>query len=779
MKQSVIENFFGPNEPAAPMAELSWGALAARLSVISNGADPVQASRYRALAVYLKDQAVPGANLSIDQAKYYPKLLEKLFPLMSATSPAGQPVAWGLCPPLTPTLLYGTGFLFELLADVSGQGHLELYGAAANLMRQIAYSLILQRLYDFKIPATAEYFCRAKTGSTCRYLQIEVNTDFIEVSCVNQQLPELDFAGLYSQIQSGQFFAVLQKLLPLHEFMFSGVMGIQFRDAAVAVANARLKDISIDVKSRSLRDFSEVIEILHSVAADTSVDFDLLPFFKVNNRLVHSQSIAGSGIMHRIWEQSAGVSGQIQELAQAYASAPEFVFCPDLGQPAGQQQPDLELFRHNGVGGIALLPIYYHGEPVGMLCIHSGRGRKLDQGVLVLVAPVLEALGQLLYSIVQALSAELDRSVKERFTFIQPAVEWKFNEVAWQEMSAQLLEHAAMRKNQIVFNGLFPLYGAIDVRDSSIHRRSAVQEDLREYLGFVDDLLDELQRVPALANSPSLRQLRHKCRNWLKVSPADHQGTDIEFTIKEFLHSEVDQYLHYLCGQDTVAKGLVGPYMDRMQQKDQAFSRNSAELDDSMQRINDLIIWQLEADIAELQFQFPFYFEKFRTDGCEYDIYIGQAIAPERRFSEFHLRDLRLWQLHSMIKIGRLAGELAAELPKPLQTTQLIFVHNQPVDISFREDEKRFDVEGAYNIRYQMIKKRIDKIHILGTQHRLTQPGKVAIIYSHERDIKDYLPFIDYLKDDGQLLGETEHLLLEELQGVSGLRAVRLAFSKE
>ena len=101
----------------------------------------------------------------------------------------------------------------------------------------------------------------------------------------------------------------------------------------------------------------------------------------------------------------------------------------------------------------------------------------------------------------------------------------------------------------------------------------------------------------------------------------------------------------------------------------------------------------------------------------------------------------------------------------------LVFTVN-PLSISFRMDEKQFDVDGAYNIRYEIIKKRIDKAHIKGTDERLTVPGKIAIVYSQEKDAREYLKYIKYLQSKNQL-GKVEDLVLEDLQGVSGLKALR------
>jgi len=115
-----------------------------------------------------------------------------------------------------------------------------------------------------------------------------------------------------------------------------------------------------------------------------------------------------------------------------------------------------------------------------------------------------------------------------------------------------------------------------------------------------------------------------------------------------------------------------------------------------------------------------------------------------------------------------------SQMPGRLVTTQLIFVHSNPIDISFRKDERRFDVEGGYNIRYQVVKKRVDKVHIRNSNERLTQPGKIAVIYFNEKEAEEYLGYVKYLQQKGVLEDDLEHLELEELQGVSGLRAFRV-----
>jgi hypothetical protein len=99
--------------------------------------------------------------------------------------------------------------------------------------------------------------------------------------------------------------------------------------------------------------------------------------------------------------------------------------------------------------------------------------------------------------------------------------------------------------------------------------------------------------------------------------------------------------------------------------------------------------------------------------------------------------------------------------------------------IRFRFDEKRFDIDGAYNMRYEIVKKRIDKALIKGSDERLTQPGKIAIVYSQPREAQEYRDYIAYLQAAGELTEEVETLILEDLPGAQGLHALRVTVAMQ
>ena len=154
-------------------------------------------------------------------------------------------------------------------------------------------------------------------------------------------------------------------------------------------------------------------------------------------------------------------------------------------------------------------------------------------------------------------------------------------------------------------------------------------------------------------------------------------------------------------------------------------------------------------------------------------MYIGQSITKQHKYDSLYLYNLRLWQLQTTYEMENVAYNLRKNLDYDLRVASLILVHSNPLSIEFRMDEKQFDVDGAYNIRYEIIKKRIDKAHLKGTKERLTVPGKIAIVYSQDKDADEYLKYIKFLQSKNQL-GKVELLELEDLQGVSGLKAIRV-----
>ena len=66
-------------------------------------------------------------------------------------------------------------------------------------------------------------------------------------------------------------------------------------------------------------------------------------------------------------------------------------------------------------------------------------------------------------------------------------------------------------------------------------------------------------------------------------------------------------------------------------------------------------------------------------------------------------------------------------------------------------------------------------MHLKNSNQRLTQPGKIAIVCFNEQDATEYSGYVQTLQQQGLLQDDLEHFELEELQGVQGLKALRVS----
>jgi hypothetical protein len=205
--------------------------------------------------------------------------------------------------------------------------------------------------------------------------------------------------------------------------------------------------------------------------------------------------------------------------------------------------------------------------------------------------------------------------------------------------------------------------------------------------------------------------------------------------------------------------------------------RRRKAFEESVSRLNERLSGYLDRQQTEAQQVFPHYFEKHQTDGIDYVIYLGASMHPDEKQNPFFLKNLTLWQFKVACGLAWHTRQIQPELKVALDTCHLILVNHAPLSIRFRYDEKRFDVDGAYDVRHEIIKSRLDKAMIKGGRERLTQPGQIAVVYSHPKEGREIRQHIDYLQSRGHLLEDLESIDLEDLPGVRGLKALRVGIN--
>jgi hypothetical protein len=322
----------------------------------------------------------------------------------------------------------------------------------------------------------------------------------------------------------------------------------------------------------------------------------------------------------------------------------------------------------------------------------------------------------------------------------------------------------------IAFEDVYPLYGSIDVRNSSTERSLSIQKDLLEQLHMAKEVLGKADNV---LEFPLLKEYQFRIDKYISTVN-EALLPDDEMMIYDFLQSDVDALFKNLVNNKPEIKKTVNKYFEALDPQRRVVYHQRMAYEESITRINDVLDRFMDAEQQAAQEVYPHYFERYITDGIEFNIYVGQSITPLKPFNEMYVSNLKLWQLTLLAKAARVTNALEKRLSLPLQTTQLILAHSIPLTISFRRKERKFDVDGAYNIRYEIVKKRIDKVHLKDSEERLTQPGKIGIVYSQQKELNEYLEYMEFLQKEGLLTDNVEHLELEDTQGISGLKAIRV-----
>jgi hypothetical protein len=721
-------------------------------------------------------------DIQLADIHQYDELLEQLYICLSPPMAAEEELAWGLSFPFQQVIFYGTSCLYNLLMDRSS-GKQEAYDVMKTPEEfhkerlELIYSFILKKLYNFRMPVKTERYHEETNIETglLQYFAIHINTDFLEVTA-NGKLPVLDFKELSAHLNDDSGYDIFQTILPLSLFRFRGIGIVTVSDVTAQKAVENIEKVRLArTPDNDEVSYNHVIQSLKTLVGNNKIEFDLFPLVKINNEPVYGYVKGGTGILFEVWGERRLSPETFSKYVKGYFSNPSHFISSDIFDESEEGYTFLEHFRKLGVKSLALMPVFYNHEPVGVMAIHTWEGETFDERTLSLLEPVLPAIARILQIYIDEFNLEIENIIKEKFTSIQPSVQWKFNEAAWHYLHDR--KSNLPEKTEIIqFKGVYPLYGAVDIRNSTIERNKAIVEDVDNHLRLLSATLVALQEQQ---HSVLLEEMIYKCSKWQELLAVEQPSAHDENRLDNFLREETTPYLTHLSEQEKGQHELINEYLKSLDRFNSNQYGNKYDLERSMGMLNHAINEYFEAEKNKLQDLYPCYFEKFRTDGIEYDIYIGQAFAPNKPFNHFYLKNLRLWQLSSMAAIARLTASLLPTMPKPLRTTQLIFVHNHTIDISFRADERKFDVEGAYNIRYQMIKKRIDKVHIKDTEERLTQPHKIVLIYFDNKDIEDYLPFINYLQEKGILCDDLEDLALEDLQGLSGLRALRVGVADD
>ena len=648
-------------------------------------------------------------------------------------------------------------------------------GRSANKVRANsiirAGCMILNTFYGQNLLSNDPYIFTAKmkTGGFAQHFKTQLNFDFVEIKKL-KPLKKLMKEQVYELIGDLDNLDKWLEYIPITHFEFHGLVSVELIDVTEEESLSRLrqnlleKDAviapgAIDQLEQILRSYFSMDDLRLGIAAmDYPLEHSVPHTYKLRHNLL---PVGYDKLIRKHFADS---------IYEKVCETKEPLLIENLNVLENLQSIEQSLLDDD-IQSMVLVPLQKkNGTIIGILELASSKPHVFNSFSMGKVRKIIPLFRTALWRSRNEINNEIGAIIRKEFTSIHPSVEWRFLEEAFRIMESRENDMGPVKVEPIVFRDVYPLYGQADIVKSSIFRNEAIQEDFKNNFNLILEILEFCLRSQ---KDPLIKELISEVKKCMKyittgVTP------DSEHQALELIRQDIHPYFERIRIQHPAFREKVNAYFEQIDPYIKVVYKKRKEYEQSVGMINNVIVNFLSKEEKRMQKMLPHYFERYKTDGVEYDICIGQSILRKGVFDPMHLETLRMWQLQTMCEITRQIANLQTKLPLKLTTAQLILVHSTPLSISFRMDEKKFDVDGAYNIRYAIIKKRIDKALVIGTNERLTQSGKVAIVFTQEKERDEYWGYCQYLKQKNYISENIEELDIVPLQGVEGLKALRV-----
>ncbi len=660
--------------------------------------------------------------------------------------------------------------LTQILKKAGKDFNLSFRNTSDELIYIYACIQILKHCYGYTMDISRPlYYDIPDENGIRRHYRIAMNADFVEI-IKKDSAPDVTQKDVDQLLQNVDDLKLWKKKIPPNSYIFKGFTIVNLTDVTIDDAISELKTTLLFEEVNETEELQKLQEIFRSIykIPDLRVGFTVFnrrdmvfermdtneaTSFILDEKLVNDceTGICERGFQKLIDENAYFTISNVDE----YIKENENLLAKNL--------------KKNNVKSCLLAPIAKNGKLLGVLELVSQRKNELNSINAIKLDDILPYIVTTVERNRNDFENRVKAVIQSECTSIHPSVLWVFEKEA-KKFIRDLEKDGLASFKDITFKDVFPLYGQIDIVASSEARNNAIKKDLLDQL---DMILDIIQKAYQIEELPIYDQVKYRISDF-REELLDTLNASSEQKVFNLLQKEVNPLMSHLKKQSDEIKNLVDDYSKMLNPETGLVYNHRKKYDDTVQQINRTMSRYIDKKQVQAQEIYPHYFERYKTDGVDHNMYIGASMANKRPFNKVYLFNLRLWQLSTMCEMENRFYQLQESTPIKLEAASLILVYNSTMSIRYRMDEKKFDVDGTYNARYEIIKKRIDKAFVKGTEERVTQKGKLTIVYSQSSDEREYLQYIKYLQAKSYFGDKVELLELEDVQGVVGLKAIRV-----
>jgi len=661
----------------------------------------------------------------------------------------------------------------DILTDAGKDFEIEFRNINDDEFYVFCCCLILQTYLKKDVKTTLPlYYDIPNKQGIMKHYKITVNSDFSDIYPTKEaKIPSDEVIEmLLENLDDTQLW---KKYFPSKSWILSGFAIISLIDCTSEVALSDLKSSLIKIDPQNLDPDENLKEIFKSYFDVADLNFGLMLFNNKNQRLEKLPIYENffTNYILDFWINT--FDDEIRKTAFEninYNSKPVVVSNVDKLDDEIKKLPSFSILKDNNINSFMVIPIMKDNELLAIMEFTSPIPNSLNGLKLKKLEFVADMIIFSLNRFTYERNNEIEAIIQREYTTIHDSVMWKFRNEAEKYFNAYLSKKVYSLK-QISFKNLTPLFAFSDIRSSSEKRFKLMLEDLNQQIDCLYDLFSLINTSESEKYVLALDIFENELNNEINADTEQR----FQRLLREEIHPFIQGKLEIKTDEKTKLK--IKNYFSQVFTQNDLFYANRKSLDDSITLVNRKLADILDENQLKAQEIFPHYFERFKSDGVEHNLFIGQNIAPDLLFSSKIVSELRYWQLKTICKMEREFQNFKENLSIPLDIASLIFVYNEKVDIRFRMDEKRFDIDGAFNSNYEIIKKRVEKAHIKDSSERITCPGKITIVYFGMENQREYLQYISKLQKKEILKNDVEFFRVEDLQGISGLLALRVSLA--
>jgi hypothetical protein len=661
---------------------------------------------------------------------------------------------------------------FDEILNVAGEGFEPDFSTISDDDFYImSCSIILGTLYDKKVNLRRpfHYDIPDKKGIMRNY-RVMYNGDFIELSKTDRSI-DLTESDMIELLENYDNIALWKEKFPPGSYNFNGFVLGNMYDATVDVAISDLKATLLKQETSDNYDITDFESILQAIFDIKEIEIGFTVFNKVDDAFepVPFKKNMKSFILNGATAKKSD-DAICDRSYESLFQKNEFYSVTDVAK-YHKLYPDNNLYKslyQQKIGSAILAAIRSEGQVLGIMELVSTNPQALNSVNANKLNDILPYVTDSVKNSRQREENQIELLIQQECTSIHPSVHWKFRQESRRALHKQHLGIDAVF-NEIVFDRVYPLFGQIDIKGSSDARNVGVQKDLEEQLISIKGILELATTIESL---PIYEQYSFRIDSFLEDIKENLQ-VDSEQVIRNFIKDLIKPLLSHFEKLSPKLSKKIALYKDTLDPNLKLVYKHRKKYDESIMLINRCMADLLDKKQVEAQAMYPHFFERFKTDGVEHNMYIGESITKEASFNKIYLYNLRLWQLQVMCDMENAYQQIKQEHSLTLDVASMILVFNSALSVRFRMDEKRFDVDGTYNARYEVVKKRVDKAYIKGTDQRLTEKGKLVIVYSQKSDEKEYMRYLNFMQSKHYIGSNIQVVELQDLQGVTGLKALR------